>query len=76
MKFEILAQLASFIFLLDFIEMLMFMTKKWIGKRLHQVRAKNELATTITEKILETKRKNQVKLDKRRNVWHLFLRVL
>ena len=46
-----------------------------MGRELGQVRAKNELAQTIPEKIFGTKWNNPVKWDKRRKVWYLFLRV-
>ena len=45
------------------------------GRGLGQVRAKNVLAQTITEKIIGTIWNNPVKLDRRRKIWYLFLRV-
>ena len=46
-----------------------------VGKRMDQVRAKHLFAQTILDKIFGTKWSNLVKLDKRRKVWYLFLRV-
>ena len=39
------------------------------------VMIKNFLAQTIPDKIFGTKWSNPVKLDRKRKVWHLFLRV-
>ena len=49
--------------------------KNGVGKGLGQVRIKNLLAQTIPDKIFGTKWSNPVKLDRRRKVWYLFLRV-
>ena len=52
------------------------MSKKiGVGRGVGRVRAKNVLAQTIPDKIFRTKWNNPVKLDKRRKVWYLFLRV-
>ena len=72
-------QLAWFIFLLNFIEMLWSYKKCQkigAGMGLGWVRTKNVLAKTIPDKIFGTKWNNPVKLDRRRKVWCLFLRVI
>ena len=76
--FGTLTQLACFIFLLKFIEMLWSYRKCQEirnGRVLSRVRAKNVLAQTIPDKIFTTKWNNAVKLDRRRKVWYLFLLV-
>ena len=49
--------------------------KNGVAKGLGRVRAKNLLAQTIPDKIFGTKWSNPVKLDKKKKVWYLFLRV-
>ena len=49
--------------------------KTRFGRGLDRVRPKNMLAQTIPDKIFGTKWNNPVKLDRRRKVWYLFLRV-
>ena len=64
--------------LLKFIEMLWSYEKCQkigVGKGMDQVRTKNLLAQKIADKIHATKRINPVKLDMKRKVWYLFLRV-
>ena len=46
-----------------------------VGRGLGRVRAKNLLAQIIPDKICRTKWSNPIKLDRRRKVWYLFLRV-
>ena len=46
-----------------------------VGRGLGQVRIKNLLAQTIPDKIFGTKWSNPVKLNRKRKVWYLFLRV-
>ena len=73
-----LMQLACFIFLLKFVEMLWSYKKCQkigVGRALSRVRAKNLLAQTIPDKIFGTKWSNPLKVDRRRKVWYLFLRV-
>ena len=41
----------------------------------HELRAFELRITTIPDKILGTKWSNPVKLDRKRKVWYLFLRV-
>ena len=47
-----------------------------VGREMGRVRTKNSLAQTIADKIYGTKWINQVKLDIKRKVWYLFLRVV
>ena len=71
-------QLTCFMFLLKFMEMLWSYEKCQkigVGKEMGQVRFKNSLAQTIADEIYGTKRINPVKLDMKRKVWYLFLRV-
>ena len=78
-KFATLTQLTCFIFLLKFIEMFCNYKKCQkiiVGRRLSRVRIKNLYSQTIPGKIFGTKWNNQVKLDIKRKVWYLFLRVL
>ena len=46
-----------------------------VGKGLGQVRIKILLAQKIPDKLFGTKWSNPVKLDRKRKVWYLFLRV-
>ena len=46
-----------------------------IGRELRRGKTKNMLAQTIPDKIFGTKWSNPVKLDTKRKVWDLFLRV-
>ena len=64
--FGILTQLACFMFLLKFIEMLWSYKKSQkigVGRGLGRVRTKNLFALTISDKIFGTKWSNPVKLD-------------
>ena len=47
-----------------------------VGRGMGRVRTKNSLAQTIADKIYGTKWINPVKLDMKRKVWYLFLRVV
>ena len=73
-----LTQLTWFIFLLKFIEML-WSYKKFqkigVGRELDRIRTKNLLAQTISYKIFQIKWSNPVKLEIKRKVWYVFLRV-
>ena len=51
------------------------MSKAVIARGVGQVRNKNLLAQTILDKVFGTKLSNPVKLDKKRKVWYVFLRV-
>ena len=73
-----LTKLICFIFSLKFIEMLWsYKACQKIGVRSRQgrVRTKCLFAQTIPDKMFETKWSNPVKLDRKRKVWYLFLRV-
>ena len=49
--------------------------KNVVGRGLGRVSIKSLLAQPITEKIFGTKWSNPVKLNRKRKVWYLFLRV-
>ena len=52
------------------------MSKKiGVGRGLGLVRTKNLLVKTIPDKIFGTKWSNLVKLDRKRKVWYVFLRI-
>ena len=46
-----------------------------VGRGLDRVKTKNFLAQAIPDKIFGIKWSNLVKLDRKRKVWYLFLRV-
>ena len=46
-----------------------------VGRGLSRVRTKNLLAQLISDKIFGTKWSNPVKLDRKRKVWYVLLRV-
>ena len=78
MKVGTLMHLTCFIFFLKFIEML-WSFKKYqkigIGRGLARLRTKHLFPQTLVDKILGTKWSNPVKLDRKRKVWYMILRV-
>ena len=68
------AVIAPFVFLILFKD-----GKRKVSLRFHlflfDVHQENKTLTTIPEKIFGTKWSNPVKLDRKRKVWYLFLRV-
>ena len=51
------------------------MLKNEVGRKTNQIRTKKLLAQIMPDKIFGTKWRNTVKLDRKRKVWYLFLRV-